>query len=315
MGFSFGSDPEFMIVDGEGTLVSAIRALKGYSKEKKLALPNNQATFYDNVLMEFNISPSYTFRDFEQNFVSAIRAGGEVLGKKGLSLKQQSSAIFPKEACEDEEACRFGCDPEYSIYKVDRQGMIQQLQPPTLPKGNTFRSCGGHIHIGHPIATFEQGNPPMVVKMMDLFVGNTAVFINHDKTADARRKIYGGAGTHRLAPYGLEYRTLSNFWLAGPSIAETIYRLTRVAVQLAVAKPALALELASNKETEEIINTGNKEKALSLYAKTRKFLSDDLQERVSDAMQIAANPDDYDFRSLEEAWEVQQPRLAAARVR
>lgn len=315
MGFSFGSDPEFMLVDDKGTLVSAIKALKGYGKEKKLSLPDNQATFYDNVLMEFNIAPSYTFRDFEQNFISALRHGGEAVAKKGLFLKQQSSAIFPKSECEDEEACRFGCDPEYSIYKTDKDGIIQQLRPPTLPKGNTFRSCGGHIHIGHPIATFDGGNPPMVVKMMDLFVGNTAVFINHDKTADARRKIYGGAGTHRLASYGLEYRTLSNFWLAAPTIAETIYRLTRVAVQLAVAKPGLALELASNEETEAIINNGDREKALALYSKTRKFMSDDLQERVDNAMRVAVAPDDYGMGilSLEEAWGVQQPQFQAVR--
>ena len=306
MGLTFGSDPEFMLAKEDGTLVSAIKVLKGKSKNNKLALPNGQATFYDNVLIEFNIAPSPTFRDFEENFGVALRAASEVVAKDGLILRQQSSATFPLSECMDEESQRFGCDPEYSIYKTDKEGVIQQLQPPTLPKGNTFRSCGGHIHIGHPVATFESGNPPMVVKMMDLFVGNSALLIDPDPTSQARRKIYGGAGTHRLADYGLEYRTLSNFWLAKPFLAEIIYRLTRLAVQLAVAKPGLALDLATNKETEEIINTGAKDKALTLFDKTRNFMSDDLKEKLDAAIQMAARADKYPPVSLEQAWEVKQ---------
>jgi len=280
MGFSFGSDPEFMVEKEDGTLVSAIKVLKGFGKYNKLSVPHDQNTFYDNVLMEFNVAPSATFRDFEEHFTTCLRFANELLGKDGLRLRQQSSATFPLSECMDKESLEFGCDPEFSIYKI-KDGIIQQLNPPKLPKGNTFRSCGGHIHIGHPIATLDGGNPQMVVKMMDLFVGNTALLINHDPTADARREIYGGAGTHRLADYGLEYRTLSNFWLRGPAWAEVIYRLTRLAVQLAVARPELASSLATDKETENIINTGNKEAAETLFKKTSKFMSDDLQDRIA----------------------------------
>lgn len=306
VGFSFGSDPEFMLEKEDGTLISAIKVLKGRGKENKIHLGNDQFVFYDNVLIEFNIAPAYTFRDFEEHFGAALRGANELVAKSGAKLKQQSSAIFPVSECMDEESQRFGCDPEYSIYKTDKDGIIQQLQPPTLPKGNSFRSCGGHIHIGHPVATFNEGNPPMVVKMMDLFVGNTAILINPDRTSDARRKIYGGAGTHRLADYGLEYRTLSNFWLAKPFLAEVVYRLTRLAVQLAVAKPDLALSLAENKETEAIINKGDKEAAFELYQKTRKFMSDDLQEKVDNAAQAASKPDKYPVIPMELAWEVKQ---------
>src|SRR5437773_960527 len=216
MGLTFGADPEFMLAKEDGTLVSAIKVLRGYGKTNKLEVPYNQAAFYDNVLMEFNVAPSGTFRDFEEHFKTCLIFANKLLGREGLRLTQQSSAIFPQSECEDPESQEFGCEPEFSIYKL-KDGLIQALQPPVLPKGNTFRSCGGHIHIGHPIATFDGGNPPMVVKMMDLFVGNTAILIDHDVTSGARRKIYGGAGTHRIAKYGLEYRTLSNFWLRSPA--------------------------------------------------------------------------------------------------
>jgi Phage phiEco32-like COOH.NH2 ligase-type 2 len=313
VGFSYGSDPELMVVKDDGTPVSAIKVLKGFGKSNKMPLPYNQFMFYDNVLLEFNIAPSPTFRDFEEHFTAALRGASEILGREGLSLKQQSSATYPLSECEDEEACRFGCDPEYSIYETDKNGIIRQLQPPTLPKGNTFRSAGGHIHIGHPVATFDAGNPPMVIKMMDLFVGNTALIIDPDPTSHARRKIYGGAGTHRLADYGVEYRTLSNFWLARPEVAEIVYRLTRLAVQLAVAKPELALDVASNDVTKKIINTGDKDLAWELFEKTRKFMSEDLQEKVEIAARIAESPAKYPTISLEVAWGIKQ--LQPQRIR
>lgn len=300
MGLTIGSDPEFMVAKKDGTLVSAIRVLRGFGKENKLSIPYDQKTFYDNVLMEFNVAPSPTFRDFEEHFVACLKFAKEFLGREGLMLRQQSSAVFPASECMDEESQRFGCDPEFSIYKKGRDGSILQIEPPSLPKENTFRSCGGHIHIGHPVATFDGGNPPMVVKMMDLFVGNTAILIDHDASSQARRKIYGGAGTHRIADYGLEYRTLSNFWLCSPQWAEVIFRLTRLAVQLSVARPVLAMELASDKETEEVINSGNREQAWGIFEKTGRYMSDDLLDRVRNLIDVKPG-------NLEDEWGLNQP--------
>lgn len=303
MGLTFGSDPEFMIAKRDGTLVSAIRILKGFGKENKLSFHYDQKTFYDNVLMEFNVAPSYTFREFQEHFTACLRFASELLSRDGLVLKQQSSAIFPPDECMDEEAQRFGCEPEYCIYKRDaKTGLIRQNHPPVLRKGNTFRSCGGHIHIGHPIATVDSGNPPLIVKMMDLFVGNTALLIDHDKTSQERRKIYGGAGTHRVADYGLEYRTLSNFWLRTPTRAEVIYRLTRLAVQLAVSKPNLASDLATDEETESIINSGDVAAAQTLFEKTSKYLSDDLQDMI----RILKAPSNEALVDMEVAWGIKQ---------
>lgn len=305
MGLTFGSDPEFMLKNKDGDLVSAVKVLRGFGKSNKIDLPYNQKTFYDNVLMEFNVAPSATFHEFVENFTTCLRAGGEIVATQGLILHQQSSAIYPESECMDEESQRFGCDPEYTIYNA-HNGIIRQLDPPTLEKGNTFRSCGGHIHIGHPIATMDEGNPPLVVKMMDIFVGSTALLINHDRTADARRQIYGGAGTHRIADYGLEYRTLSNFWLRTPAFAEVIYRLTRLAVQLSVARPSLA-DLASNKETESIINSGDIKSAKMLYEKTRKMMSDDLQDKINNLAFLAKNGESFYGTTMEEAWQIQRP--------
>ena len=66
------------------------------------------------------------------------------------------------------------------------------------------------------------------IRMMDLFVGIPSLIIDHDPTSVKRRDLYGGAGTHRIKEkYGVEYRSLSNFWFKSPKLTRLIYKLTR----------------------------------------------------------------------------------------
>jgi len=46
--------------------------------------------------------------------------------------------------------------------------------------------------------------------MMDLYLGVPSVLM--DK-GELRKQLYGKAGAYRMKPYGVEYRTLSNFWI------------------------------------------------------------------------------------------------------
>lgn len=287
-GLSFGSDPEFMLMkDGaeEPALTSAIKVLRNHGKTNKLPIAGSQAMFYDNVLVEFNIDPGHTLADFMHNFSTCLNFASKALAEKDCSLKAQASAVFPASECDDEEAFVFGCDPEFCIYHMSPEGAIVPMEPPSLPQGNTFRSCGGHIHLGHPIATIERGNPPIVVKLMDAFVGATALLIDKDKTSAERRKLYGGAGTHRITPYGLEYRTLSNFWLATPLLTEIIYKLSRIVIQQALTNPEVIDHLIKPKELQALINTGNVSDASALYAKTRRFMPHELQFLIEQAQE------------------------------
>jgi hypothetical protein len=58
------------------------------------------------------------------------------------------------------------------------------------------------------------------------------VFLDQDPTSKDRRAIYGEPGRFRKQKHGAEYRSLSNFWLVHPEIAETIYDLTAIAVNV-----------------------------------------------------------------------------------
>ena len=71
----------------------------------------------------------------------------------------------------------------------------------------------GHIHIGYD-------NPEMstnieIVKAMDLFLGVPSILLDTDTE---RRKLYGKAGAFRPKSYGVEYRTLSGFWIANDEL-------------------------------------------------------------------------------------------------
>jgi hypothetical protein len=82
-----------------------------------------------------------------------------------------------------------------------------------------------------------------------MFLGLWSV-INDPDTR--RRQLYGKAGAIRFKPYGIEYRTLSNFWLADPKLIEKVWDMTA----FAIAQPDSKIL-----NVEEIINTGDKIKA------------------------------------------------------
>jgi hypothetical protein len=156
-------------------------------------------------------------------------------------LTVQASGTYPKSECLHKDAKLYGCSPEFSAYD------IQVLNPPECH--NTFRSAGGHVHIGYEGGVdFPQGDMSedewgevmceiawkriWVVRMCDLFLGIPSLILDKDPTSAARRKLYGGAGTHRpCAAYGVEYRALSNFWLSRPSLVGLIYDLATLAVK------------------------------------------------------------------------------------
>ena len=137
--FSFGSDPEMMVVDKKGNLKSAIGIVPG-KKLERYDLGGGHKAYYDNVLAECEIKPSYSPEEAVANFGDCIKRCANLI--KPYRLVIQASATFPKKECEHPDALVFGCDAEYDAYDV----LI--CQPPSLKEGNTFRSAGGHIHIG-----------------------------------------------------------------------------------------------------------------------------------------------------------------------
>jgi len=235
---TFGSDPEFMLQDVDGNLKSAIGVVPG-SKTKRHDLGDGHAAYFDNVLAECSIRPGTSADDAVESHKECFQRYAQLVNPYRLTVR--ASGEYPAAECAHKEAQRFGCDPEFCAYE------LAIIDPPTC--AGLFRSAGGHIHIGFnggadftknqvaaDVNVYELNvavgwNRLSVIRMADLFIGIPSLFLDKDPTSRTRRKLYGVAGSHRPCElYGVEYRSLSNFWLARPSLVRLMYGLAQFCV-------------------------------------------------------------------------------------
>lgn len=250
---TIGSDPEALLRNKKTKeIVSAIPFIKE-GKQNPRNLGDGYKVLHDNVLVEFNVPPAKSKREFISNLREGFRRIHEVIGAE-FELVPQASHEFHKKFLKDRDARIFGCDPEYCAYE-----MRVKLPPDCR---TNLRSCGAHIHIGR--ADFENPedevlmNPfskARVIRLMDLFVGLTLTMLDKDPTSPARKRLYGLAARHRPTDYGVEYRTPPNYWLRSPQLAELVYDLTTRAVGIeAIGKSAKILNLIPAEQVQSAIN-------------------------------------------------------------
>lgn len=286
-----GTDPEFMLVDGAGNLKSAIGVVNG-TKEEKIDLGDGNKLFYDNVLAEVNINPGDSADALVQSINNCLKKLTKAVYPYRLQL--QASATYPAAECKHPDAMVFGCEPEFCAYDMN---IVQAPECKT-----TFRSAGGHIHLGYPEGHFpltasaeEDGGLARawgrvwVVRMMDLFMGVPSLWIDQDPHSPARRKLYGKAGTHRpKEEYGVEYRATSNFWLRSPNTVRLAYNISNFVVNFVAENKHL--ELWEDEHTckaydvdalrNSINNSDKKAASTFLNGLVKKYMPADLYAQV-----------------------------------
>jgi hypothetical protein len=212
---TFGSDPEFLLTIN-GSCVSSIGKINGTLSDK---LQINGHYFYsDNVLAECAIKPGKNKKEVIQNFKECLKIYKDLV--EPYCLEAKASEIFPDSELNHEDARRVGCAKEFCAYE-----MKQQESPIDEILNGNLRSCGGHIHLGSPTLQGDGAEPILIVYMMDLFLGVPSLWLDKDESSPRRRKLYGKAGRYRPKPYGVEYRSLSNFWLNSPDLVGLVYDL------------------------------------------------------------------------------------------
>lgn len=286
---TIGTDAEFFLKQ-KGGFVSATRFLKG-TKEEPEILKSGGNVHYDNVAFEFATSPA----ENEGSFVASVKKTlSEATSRlpKGVNLCQAAATNFPKEELEDEETRRFGCDPDYDAWKLN----INTVPPnaPNLP----FRSCGAHVHVGFVKGS---GNDFLldpygkidVVKTMDVIIGIPFTALDNSSGCVKRRQLYGKAGCHRPTSYGVEYRSLSNFWVYSIDTVKLVYRLSEDTLRLVREKKHSAL-IASIGENNvvKIINEGKKKEALKLW---EGIISKNVSPKARKLFQVCLNKSPKDI--------------------
>lgn len=248
----YGADPELFLVDNYGQYKSAIGIIGG-SKANPRKLDNEgSAVQEDNVAVEFNIPPSSTKEQFVGNIGRVMGYLHDYTKEKGFSLAVVPAALFPLEELVHPMAKEFGCDPDFNVW-------TQEENPrPIVPQSmQNLRSCGGHLHVSWDKPHFHAQE--RMVKALDIFCGVPSIQLDGDTL---RRKLYGKAGCFRFKNYGIEYRTLSNFWIKSPDLVEWLYTQAEKAVNFLNSGGEIKNEHSAL--VIDAINTGNEGSLMEL---------------------------------------------------
>jgi hypothetical protein len=209
MEFKIGADPEIFL--GDNVSVRSVIGKVGGTKDMPLALPigDGFSVQEDNVALEFNVPAASNRQEWIANMAKVTGFLEQAMKDRyGLHFVKDSAVSFPEEEMYDPAAFVFGCDPDYCAWDGKRNPKPKASDP-------NLRSCGGHVHIG-----LDGLDPFEVIKGCDLVLGVPSVLM--DK-GDLRKQLYGKAGAHRIKPYGVEYRTLSNFWVFTDELTGWVY--------------------------------------------------------------------------------------------
>ena len=214
--FTIGCDPEFFLKQGN-KFISAIGHIGGSKDHPRPFGENGFAVLEDNVAVEFNIPPAHNHKEFINHIQTVMNKLQQEL--PNYEFANESAVVFDTDQLQHPAALEFGCDPDYNAWT------LTENERPQAPNQN-LRSAGGHIHVGTDL------DPIQVIRSMGLHLGVPSIKLD---SGTLRRQLYGKAGAFRMKDYGVEYRTLSNFWIFSPKLMEWVYNQTEKALNFVKA--------------------------------------------------------------------------------
>ena len=217
---TIGSDPEEFLQTLDGKIISAEGKLGGTKDNPRKLTEVGHYVQEDNVMVEYNIPPVTG----EDEFVRELGIAKEIIEKDVLEGKyvlvaEPSAELTPKEVF-TEQGLLIGCEPDYNSYTGETNPTVDLFLDPLI------RYCGGHIHIGTSTKMSDEEKRNLI-QFMDVFVGCPSNILDED---ERRKKMYGQLGRMRYTSYGVEYRTISNWWLKSEKTKRFIFRQTMAAI-------------------------------------------------------------------------------------
>lgn len=300
-----GCDPEFFFKQ-DGVIIGAETILP---KAGLKAGTGGSKFVIDGVQAELNPQPSYCRSLLGSQLKACFVTLRDELKKQGknTTVDFNRAVEISKDELDklSEDSKKFGCAPSKSIYTRTPSLKLRSIDPAEY----RVRAAGGHIHIG---ATGDGGytypglkkavttDHKRTVKMLDILCGNTAVLMDRDKANIERRKFYGKAGEYRLPEHGLEYRTLSNFWLTSYPLMSFAFGMARLAIQLMAddRKDEFYNEFTSKIKTRNVhraINSNNFDLAMENFKAIESLLLEVSHENSTHAISKANINEFYYF--------------------
>ena len=299
---TLGCDPEFFF-SKEGKVIGSEKIIKktGIRASRGLISDADDGKIIrDGVQAELNPKSSTCRESLASNIKTCFI---QILSNlpDGTKVNMSQMVRVPKDEFDSlsDDSKKFGCAESFNCYSKKKNTFKID------PKVNRSRSAGGHIHMGIPKQTIRRKyghesdeqyerdidyglranqvydalhNPEITVPIMDLIVGNTCVLLDKGPNAKKRRKVYGRAGEHRKPKYGLEYRTLSNFWLKSYQLMSFVFGMSRFAVNIVAYSTkecdyvAELLERVDMEDVKKAINNNDFDLAYQNFSKIKDLL-------------------------------------------
>lgn len=316
--FTIGTDPEFFLRNPDTKLVSAIPFIKSTdgngisvgTKENPLKLGFGVGLSFDNVALEFASPVCKNSRHFVHSIKECFRRILKHI-PANLTIDTSPAAHFERSELALEEANQFGCDPDYNAWT------LQMNRPPDRSSFETLRSCGGHVHVGQVTGydfLLDPYGKIAVVQAMDIILGVVSVLLDVHPMSNHRRKLYGKAGAHRPTEYGVEYRTMSNWWLKHPTFVKLVHSLTKDALELVDEPKKLktTINFISEEAVIRCINNGDQSAANFMFTRHVKDLLSPLSKELYEESLKVVEALRGKKVNLEEHWAINVSRTPVA---
>jgi hypothetical protein len=289
---SMGCDPEFFFskkgkITGAEKIIPAEGVIYDKNKDKKIGRYDGECTAHgtiskiiiDGVQAELNPRPNTCRANLANEIGECFRQlYAKIKDDTSLNIDFSQVVKVSKKELDSlsEKSKTFGCAPSNNVYTQAESKITVN------PQVYRYRSAGGHIHLGeyysvsYPEVKEALTKPERLVPLLDILVGNTSVLIDRNPWAKERRKVYGRAGEYRLPAHGLEYRTLSNFWLQSYQLMSLVFGLARVSVIIVANSLKLnepfdeqIIKSVNKEDIEKAINNNDYELAYKNFLKIR----------------------------------------------
>lgn len=251
---TLGCDPEFFFAS-DGKVIGSEKVIPdmglkydptkdrtGYDGAHTTPPGSESHIVQDGVQAELNPRPNTCRANLGNEIGACFRKLWGEMQKNGSKFNVDFRPIVNITQAEmdslSEKSKVFGCAPSKNVNFSEKEAVIK-----VDPKKYLKRTAGGHIHLGWHAGYWGGGhdtpkmkkvlsNPDVIVPVLDLIVANTCVLVDRNPGNAERRKNYGRVGEFRLKEYGMEYRTLSNFWLRSYQLMSLVTGLCRIACHM-----------------------------------------------------------------------------------